>query len=232
MIRVVCFLWQQHERVEARRAWFYTSGHVRVLRNMVGRNLSMPHEFVCLAEDPAVVPSDIRAIQLWDDYAELGGCYRRLKLFAPEMAALIGERFVALDLDCVITGPLDPLFDRPEDFVINSKERNQQHYNAAIMLMTAGSRRVVWDRFRGEESVNEVRAAARTRQARGSDQAWIRMVLGEGEARWTVVDGVHEARRLKGGALPPGARIVTFAGNRDPTQQRWRKCLWVQEHYR
>src|SRR3546814_19892900 len=45
-------------------------------------------------------------------------CYRRLSMFRRDAGEIFGERFVSMDLDVVVGGPLDPLFDRPEDLVL------------------------------------------------------------------------------------------------------------------
>jgi hypothetical protein len=73
-------------------------------------------------------------VPLWDDYAQRPeparrknpSCYRRLRAFAPDIAATFGQRFVSIDLDCVITGDLRPLWNRSEDFVIWG-DTNPQH---------------------------------------------------------------------------------------------------------
>jgi hypothetical protein len=48
-----------------------------------------------------------------------------------DAADIFGERFVCMDLDCVIGGPLDPLFDRPEDLVLFKGTAPDRPYNGS-----------------------------------------------------------------------------------------------------
>lgn len=239
MIRVVTFKWKPRAKrghSEPPHVVQYTAQHVNTLYRMVWRNLSMPFEMVCVTDDPSGICDDVRTEPLWDDGLEWGGCYARVRTFSPEMRDVLGDRFIVLDLDCVIVDDITPLVDRPEDFVINSykganRRDPKQHYNGGMYLMTAGARRQVWYQWRGEASVLEVEAAKARLESTGSDQGWIRRVLGKGEARWTEEDGVYEARQVRN-KLPENARIVLFAGKRDPTQPEWQAKPWVREHYR
>lgn len=237
LLRVVCFKWKPRPRegyVEPPCVVTYGPEHVHTLRNMVRRHLSLPHEFVCVTDDPEGLDGDIRVVPLWDHCIGLGGCYNRLYTFSEDMAEIIGPRFVCIDLDSVIVGPLDPLLDRPDDFVINSykglaKHLPDQHYNGGMYMMDAGARSEVWETWGGEKSVQHIQRMNEKGECTGSDQGWVRLVLGKGEARWTEEDGVYEARQVRNG-LPGNARIIFFAGERDPTT--WTDKAWVREHYR
>lgn len=239
MIRVVTFKWKPRAKrghSEPPHVVQYTAQHVNTLWRMVKSNLSMPFEMVCVTDDWEGLDPNIRPVWLWDEGLEWGGCYVRLRTFSPELRGFIGDRFLVIDLDCVITGDITPLVDRPEEFVINSHKPgrhgiHEQHYNGGMYLMTAGARRQVWEKWRGEASVREVEEGRLRKENSGSDQGWIRRVLGKGEARWTEEDGVYEARQVRN-KLPENARIVLFAGKRDPTQPEWQAKPWVREHYR
>ncbi len=238
MLDVVCFKWKPPSGYRSS----YGPEQVNILRNMVARNYPSPHRFSCVTDDPAGIDSDIRIVPLWNDYAEIpsphGGknpsCYRRLKLFSAEAKHLIGERFVAIDLDTVITGNLAPLFDRDEDFVMYGDNTNPRtHYNGSLMLMTAGSRRKVWDDFDPLKS-----PIAAMRQGHfGSDQGWISYCLGKGEATWKKADGIwsyrcHIAMRADRDRLPNGARMVMFHGRWDPWNPVIHRIPWVEANYR
>ncbi len=235
MLRVVTFKWAP---APGYHTWFEAE-HVNVMARMVARFYPAPHEFVCVTDDPEGLSSDIRYVPLWPDFADLPNpngpsfpsCYRRLKLFSQEAAQLIGDRFVLVDLDCVITGDLRPLWDRPEDFVILRSAHPQLFYSGAMLLMRAGARSRVWSEFDPVESP----AKARAQRHFGSDQAWISACLGPGEACWSPDDGVYSFYKHilpNEGALPADARLVNFHGAVNPWDPRViAKCPWVSEYW-
>ena len=232
MLTVACFLWRKNTQgfqLPSERVTNYGPEWVRKLRDGVARHYPHSHRFVCISDQP--VP-DVETIPLWQDLAELGGCYRRLKLFSEDMRGLIGDRFVAMDLDCVVTGDLTPLFHRTEPFVINAyatSERDQK-YNGGLMLMDAGARSQVWETFDPIESPRAI--AHHSKTVIGSDQAWIRLALGNGEARFTEADGVYDykhSRAMRRG-LPKDARLVFFSGPRSPETER-EKQAWIRQNW-
>lgn len=234
MLSVVCFKWKRNKRGFSLPAAIveYSALYVNRLRNMVWRNLRIPHRFICVTDDPGGVDPRIEIVPLWDKCLNIGGCFNRLYTFSPDMEALFGPRFVCIDLDCVIVGDVTPLFTRTEDFIINSykpvagKNWHPQKYNGALYMMTAGARRQVWDTFDPELSPKII--LENTAKVVGSDQAWVGLTL-ESEVTWTEADGVYEIRQLPSKAdLPANAKIICFAGPRDPALEnaRWVKDLW------
>lgn len=235
---VICFRW------EPQRGYRSTFGPeaVNVLRAMVARHYPHPHRFICFTDDPKGLDPRVDARPIWQDFATIpsphGGknpsCYRRLRLFRADMADLLGTtRFVSLDLDCVITRDLTPLWDRPEDFVMwgDTNPLPGSHYNGSMVLMTAGARQHVWDTFDPMTSPQRAKAAG----CFGSDQGWISYCLGPGEARWTKADGVYSFRnhlRDRTTSLPDNARIVFFHGSTDPWTPGLRhQYPWVGQHW-
>lgn len=211
---------------------------VNTLRRMVARHYPAPHRFVCVTDVADGIDLSVEIVPAWNDFAQIpsphGGtnpsCYRRLRAFAPDVGAVFGPRFVSLDLDCVITGDLRPLWDRPEDFVIWGDTNPTTAYNGSMMLMTAGARPQVWTRFDPATSPHQAKASG----CFGSDQGWISYCLGPGERKWTRDDGVYSFRNDIAAArtLPANARIVFFHGRHDP----WNSYVqtnyaWVREHY-
>lgn len=228
-LKVVCFKWQRNTTGYMLPAVCdYGPRHVQFLKAMVARHLHIEHEFICVTDDPTGLDG-IKTIPLWDKCKSLGGCYNRLYAFSEEMRELVGERFVMIDLDCVIVGDITPLFDVDDDFKINGywHDDKDQHYNGGLILMNAGARSQVWDNFDPIRSPNQV---ANSDYVVGSDQAWIRIRLGKGENRFTEDEGVYNFIKLKNRRLPENAKIVFFAGQRDPST-----CLdveWVKQNWR
>lgn len=233
MLSVVCWKWKP---AQGYRSTFGPAA-VNVLRAMVARHYREPHRFICVTDDPEGIDPRVEVVPLWNDFADLlsphGGrnpsCYRRLRMFSPEIEAVFGKRFVSLDLDCVITNDMRPLWNRPEEFVAWGDTNRTTHYNGSMMLMTAGARPQVWTDFDPTSSPRLAKAAGQF----GSDQAWISHRLGPSEAKWTTADGVYSFRNhlLPPHQLPARARIVIFHGATDPWDAQAQRLAWVRKHY-
>lgn len=258
MLRVVCWKW--NNQGPKRRRVKYTAKHVNIFANMVRRNLSMPHEIVCITDDPEGIDPSIRIVPIWDDgLLAKGACYVRLKAFSREMKDIIGHRFVSIDLDCVITGPLDPLFDHDYDFVMWRNVGRGCRYCGSMFLMDAGARSEVWERFDPGDLVNDSGRVDNSHPGGrwvhpesikagniiGSDQAWISSVLGDSELMWTAADGVLSYKADCGGGrrpklkprqqkpLPDHAKIVFFHGVEDPSQPEIQKRTpWIEGYWK
>jgi len=228
-LKVVCFKWRRIAGgYQLPHVCDYGPDHVRILKAMVERHLRIPHDFICITDDTTGLDG-IQTIPIWDKCLDLGGCYNRLYAFSQEMANVIGDRFVMIDLDCVIVKDITPLFEAPTDFKINGYYHpdRDQHYNGSMILMDAGARRRVWDTF---DPVESPKILENLDYVIGSDQAWIRHALGKGEERFSEAEGVYNFLKLKHGSLPGDARMVFFAGKRDPSQCK--HIDWVRENWR
>lgn len=200
----------------------YDHEYVRKWRDGVHRNLKQPHEILVLQPDP-----DTRYL------TEIKGCFCRLKMFSPAWQARIGlaagDRLVCTDLDVVFTGRLDPLFDRPEDFVIlgGANALNPCPYNGSLMMLRAGSNHLVWSEF-------SLEAAKKIPFFEFSDdQGWLWHKL-PNAATWQVGKSSDIYSFQKRGwpgndILPEGARLVVFPGWRDPS--KFTKLNWVRENW-
>lgn len=234
MLSVVCWKWKP--KAGYRSA--FGPETVNTLRAMVVRHYRRPHRFICVTDNAAGLDAGVEVLELWDDYAAVPSpcgarqpsCYRRLKAFSRQAAGLFGPRFVSLDLDCVITGDLVPLWDRNEDFVIWGDTSPRTPYNGSMFLLRAGARPQVWEEFDPARSPAKGRALGYF----GSDQAWIAACLGPKEARWSQADGVYSYRLdvKRFGGLPDDARIVMFHGAVDPWSAEAQRLSWVRQYYR
>lgn len=237
MLTVVTWFWRPPARYRSQ----FSAQHVNTLRAMVERHYADPHEFVCVTDAPEGLDPRVRVVPAWNDYAKIpsphGGhnpsCYRRLRAFAPDIAAYFGERFVSIDLDTVIVGDMRPVWNRPEDFVAWGETNPKSFYNGSMWLLRAGTRTKVWDQFDPRTSPLRAKTAGKF----GSDQGWLSFCLGKGEATWTTADGVysynvHLKKRPDGPTLPSDARIVMFHGSVDPWSAEAQRLSWVRDHYR
>lgn len=226
MLTVMTWYWIQPNGRAA-----YKPEHVRIWADMVRRNLTIPHRLAVVTDVPGdygdliVIdpPRDFENVRIPTWGEDKPQCLRRLAMFAPDARKRFGDRFVSMDMDCVVSGSLDPLFDRNDDFVMYRGTHERRPYNGSMVMMTAGARPQVYTEFTPEG------AAKAGRDYIGSDQAWISRTLGPGEATWGVDDGVHAwGSRLNRGE----PRLTFFLGNPKPWDLVLAGDATVQQHYR
>jgi len=107
--------------------------YVEKLRNSVARNLTIPHDFLCVTSH--VGPDGVTRIS-----PPRGGegWWQKVNLFDPLMFPS-GVRVLYLDLDVVVVGSLDKLASSNEPFcMIENYGPNKGHaaHNSSIMLWT------------------------------------------------------------------------------------------------
>lgn len=214
---------------------------VNTLKRMVARHYPSPHRFLCVTDDPDGLDEDVEIISPWNDFSDVpsphGGahrpsCYRRLRMFHPDIGDVFGERFVSLDLDVVVTGSLADVWDRDEDAVFWRDPTRTTQYNASMVLLRAGARPTVWTTFDPATSPRTALAAGYW----GSDQGWISCCLGPGQTVWQKADGVYSFRKdlqMAGiRTLPKAAKVVVFHGPYDPWDARVQaEYPWIRERY-
>lgn len=227
MLTVVSWLWSQPEG----RAK-YTPEHVWIWADMVSRNLAMPHKLLCVTSETDLPPT-VERIDPPGEFEDIQpkwgprkpNCFRRLVMFKRDAAKTFGKRFVSIDLDCVIGGPLDPLFDRPEDLVLVKGTSSDRPYNGSMMLIKAGCRPRVYEDF------NQAGADASGEAFHGSDQAWLAHKLGWGEKTWNERDGVFCYGPLWA-QVPRRSRILFFPGRTKPwTLAQIRMHSFITDNY-
>lgn len=211
MLTILTWLWSQ---LEGRTQ--YTAEHVHIWADMVSRNLSMPHRLACVTNEWDL-PPNVDRIDPPGDFEDVQptwgprkpNCYRRLSMFRRDAAKLFGERFVCMDLDCVIGAPLDPLFDRDDDLVLFKGTSAPRPYNGSMMLIRAGCRPQLYEDF------DQAGADASGTAFVGSDQAWLAHKLGWSEATWDESDGVYwYSHRRWSHKMKP--RVLFFPGKVKP----------------
>lgn len=213
----------------------YKPEHVSIWADMVRRNLKMPHRIACVTDIPEGIDKSIKIIPPPRDFEGITipswgpqkpQCLRRIAMFSRKAGRIFGDRFVCMDLDCVISDQLDPLFETDAEFKMFRGTTVGRPYNGSMMLIKAGSRPQVYERFSAHE------AAEAGRKFVGSDQAWISHVLGPKEQTWGPEDGVRWWDRQKVERLGP-TRLMFFPGYLKP----WHLVEngiddWSAKHYR
>ena len=198
----------------------YPGNYVERLKAAVKRNLKQEYRFAVFSPEQD------------DEYlTKIPGCFCRLRAFSPEWQAKhnLTDRIVIIDLDVVITGPLDDLFDRSENFVIlrGANASNPCPVNGSIWMLRAGYRPDVWNDF-SLEAASKIKFFSYP-----DDQAWMddRMPDAPG---WECgpQSGIYSFAKRgwpSSNKLPDGARIVVFPGWRDPS--KFAHLDWIQKNW-
>ncbi len=159
------------------------------------------------------------------------GCFVRLRMFDQgwQHNRQIDDRLVCLDLDVVITGPLDALFDRPESLLVlgGANASNPCPYNCSVMMLRRDAYPELWTDF----DVNKIETIPHFEFP--DDQGWLWHRL-PNLPTWRVgkSSGIYAFQKPgwpTGNNLPEGARIVSFIGWRDP--QAFLDLQWVKQHW-
>lgn len=208
----------------------YDAAAVNTWAGMVRRHLHMPHEIACVTDHPEGIDPRVRIIAPPGDFEDVRiptwgkerpQCLRRIAMFRPDAASIFGERFACMDMDCVIQNDITPLFSDPVDFKMFAGTHRSRPYNGSLMMMTAGARPHVYERFNRGEAVKA------GKQYVGSDQAWISYVLGRGEKTWGYTDGIQA---FGSAYANDKARVTFFFGLPKPWEIPQHPL--VRKHYR
>lgn len=213
-LTILTWYWKQPEA-----AVEYTAHHVNIWADMVQRNITIPHRLVCMTANPDGIdpkveciapPTDFENVRIPSWGPKKPQCLRRLVMFRRDAASIFGKRFVCMDLDCVVSGLLDPLFEDDVDFKIYRGTAPGRPYNGSMMMMRAGARPQVYDEFSLEGATEAGRRFV------GSDQAWISYKLGPDEAVWGAEHGVKWWESRGPNRRTDGVRLMFFPGFMKP----------------
>lgn len=208
-------------RIVATFAWGtkYGPEYVERLAAGVARSLGKPYDFRVFRPEG-------------DPLNTVPGCFTRLRLFDPawqkENGLNVGDRVLVVDLDLIVTGPIDHLFEGDEPFRIlqGVNSSNPCPYNGSVWRLDIGYRPDVWTDF-------SLEAAAKVpHDSFPDDQAWFAHKLPDAGAFGpeTGVYGFQKPGWPRGNALPRNACIAAFPGWRDPVG--FQHLDWVQQHWR
>lgn len=234
----------------------YGAEYVNRLHHAVQRHLQHPHRFLCFTDDPTGIEPGIEihplpAIELPMPAAVTG--WRKLSLFRDDLPAEGLGLF--LDLDLVITGPLDEFFTfgSPTDIPIIHNwvqphkklfRRDPMIGNSSVFRFPINQCQFVWDQFHREKEW----ALANFRPPQSYLTHCIRPRLKFWPDDWVCSFKRHcrptfPLNLLIPPRLPSAARIVAFHGRPNPHEAvdgYWvrklhhcsRRAPWIAEHWR
>lgn len=219
-ITIVTWLWKGWRAV-------YTAEHVNRLHRMLKRHMTGEWTLVCVTDMPEGI--ECETFPLWEIAEPVGldrkapNCFRRLKMFDPEMAYFFGPRVLSIDLDCNIYRDLRPLLTW-DGFKI-ATGRHSRH-NGSLWQLAIGTHPEIWTDYDPIETPKLIASTMYgNRVISGSDQAWLSIKL-PAAPRWTEADGVWQRMHLGiiGRSVdirpPKGTRVLFFAGSIKPWDEK------------
>lgn len=246
MRQVICMKW----------GTLYGADYVNRLYNMVKRNLSGDFRFVCLTDDPegiydAVECFDCPSVSIPEPHCNRG--WRKVSLWGETVTGLEPGTALFIDLDVIITGPLDSFFEIEGDFIVcknwSASGPDGRIGNTSVYRFTIGKHAYLLEKLlnQTDEVLSEF----------SNSQTYISRTI-EHDAMQFWPDGwchsfkVHCVppgirRWLEPPRLPEGNRVVIFPGVPNPhdaAEGRWpapwykkfykhiKKADWVTENWR
>ena len=214
----------------------YEISDVVKLYSGIKRNISQPFRFLVMTERERnwSPPSEIERHAIKDpDLLAHKGCFARLRMFdyGWQKNRGIDDRLVCLDLDTVVVSEIDPLFNRPEPFVIlgGANSKNPCPYNGSVIMLRPGHHGEFWSEF----SIDAVKHTKFYEFP--DDQGWFWHML-PNAATWPCgrKSGIYGFMKpgwpIMNHELPDRARMVVFPGARMPKD--FAHLDWIRRHWR
>ena len=114
---VICMKW----------GTLYGPDYVNVLYSACREYITGDFRFVCLTDDVTGIREEVETFPIPDmglsEYDWKSGAWAKLSVFSADLYGLSG-RALFVDLDTVLCGPMDPLFEVPGDIVVIDSSEN------------------------------------------------------------------------------------------------------------
>lgn len=226
-VNVVCLKW----------GTAYGPEYVNRLYAGVKRNLSRPFRFVCVTDDPQGLAEGVEAVSFPEDQHVIGrpwpNIFVKLCLFQDGFANLSGPTLF-LDVDLLVTGPLDKFFDyKPGEFCIihNWVERRKRIFrrlpdigNSSCFRFDAGKSGNVYELFLKDKENPDLRE----KFTKGSQKFQTWAMFRTGKVNWWPDEWVCSFKRqcipvfpfnkILAPGFPSKASIIAFHGKPDLPQ--------------
>lgn len=183
----------------------YPDEAVRVVKRMVAANLSQPHNFVCLSDRQIEDVHCLIPREIWP------GWWSKLLLFRHAAGANL-----YLDLDVVVTGPLDDLVSTRLSMPANWAQSGHGGCQSSVMAWT-NRYPDLCDQFDPSKLEPPVNGNCGAYEGLWGDQEYITRELGTpGGALIDAMPGIYSYKYHCRQGLPADARVVCFHGRPKP----------------
>ena len=225
----------------------YAADYVNTLYSMVARNLSREFRFVCLTEDAKGLDSRIEVFPLPEMAVSLDGPERgwnKLAVFSETLYDLKGK-VLCLDLDLIITGSLDDLFDCPgEVMIIKDWIKKDGTGNSSVYRFEVGAHPEILEEF--GRSFEQIKQTHRNEQEYLSAMLMKKNALVYWPEAWCRSFKRHCIKPFslffaRETEMPKDTRVLVFHGKPDPHEavagvsgkwyRRFKPATWVAEHW-
>lgn len=184
----------------------YTDRHVQLVKSMAERNLG-PHRFRCLAD------RDISGVDTLIPHEVWPGWWSKLLLFRYAEGANL-----YLDLDVVVTGPLDGLVSQELSMPANWAQSGHGGCQSSVMSW-ANTYSDLWRQFDPAQIETPKDGNCGAYQGLWGDQEYITRELGSpGKGRISPMAGVYSYKYHCRHGLPSDAKVVCFHGRPKPEE--------------
>jgi hypothetical protein len=219
----------------------YGAEYANTLYSMVSRNTARPLRFVCFTDDASGLRGEIEARPLPPivlPASHQWKAWRKISLWQWDLPDLAGD-VLFLDLDVVLTGPIDAFFDFDPGasycVIENWTQKGEGIGNTSVFRLRVGAHREVYDTLTAdpEGTVRKFRNsqtfASRTISSMVYWPApWCVSFKHSLMPRWPM-------NFVKTAPLPKEARVVCFTGYPNPDHARdgvWPASAWYKKAYK
>lgn len=189
--------------------------YVKILENMISRNLPVgtEYQFICFTDD--LTPID--GVQFRPLHGGLTGWWNKLWLFKNGLWN-VGDRIVYFDLDTVITGDLTDIINYSGDFAILRDFYRPHGLGSGVMAWSGGWGAHLWREYE----------KAGFPDMQGGDQAWIESHVLRPDILQDLFPSQIVSYKVSARShIPDKAKIVAFHGEPRPHQcEGWVRLFW------
>lgn len=222
MNTVVCLKWGDK----------YGPEYVNNLHQHVEENLTLPHRFVCITDDPSGLADGIEALPLLSDDETIKGWWQKLAFFKKEIHDIKG-RVLYIDLDVLITNNIDCFFEEEGGYIVID-EWITNGINSSVFRFEVGQHEIIWDEFLNGRPDGMGNPAKRERLMHG-DQNWVCHMIPDAQTwpkgwcksfKYDQLDGRNEPSE--------DTKMVIFHGHPKPEEaiagfHKWAPTPWVAD---
>lgn len=190
------------------------SEYVKKLRRQVRKNLTIPHEFFVVTDDPASFYPRMKVKP-----SALPGWWEKLRLFKPGMFP--DGRVLFLDLDTFIVGNIDDIASLDTPFATLRDFWRKDGLGPAVMLWRTDANLGIWEGWE---------AAGKPMNLANGDHGWLEQHFGNRKP--DILQDRFPGRFVSykthcTTCIPEGASVVCFHGKPRPHEATgWAKEYW------